>query len=762
MLPYQNPILPVEERIADLLHRMTLEEKIAQLGSLFNDGTLAAVLDSNGNFKEPNPAKDLLQYGIGHISIPSRRLGARQNAGFTNALQSYLRQHTRLGIPALCDEEALHGHVAAEATSFPQALALGSTWDPDLLEQIFTAVAREVRARGNHVVLSPVLDVARDPRFGRTEEMYGEDPYLVSRLGVAAIRGFQGRTPAIDADHVLATGKHFAAHSQPEGGLNTAPAMAAERTVRDVFLPPFKAAVTEAGIANIMPAYNEIDGIPCHANHKLLHSILREEWGFQGAVISDWIGIHLLQTHHQVVADEAEAARKALASGVDVELPSLMCYHTLIQQVRDGIVAEDEIDRSVERVLRQKFQLGLFENPFVDPDLAEQVVNCSEHQALALQAAYKSIILLKNEGNLLPLDRSKVKTLAVIGPNAAPARVGNYGMRSPNAIGVLDGLRQQVGKTIEIRYALGCRLPTVQKLDGTLLDDGADFSIYTKGQIVFADPAGDEALIGEAAATARGCDAALLVLGSNELTCHEGWIGYPGDRPDLELLGRQNDLVRAVLATGVPTIVFLLHGRPNAIEFIAGHVPAILEGWYLGQAGGLAVADVLFGDVNPGGKLTISIPRSAGHLPCYYNTKRMKRDLYLFSPSTPRFAFGHGLSYTTFEYRNLTVTPEKISLSDSAHVSVEVTNTGPCAGDEVVQCYVRDLVASVTRPDLELKGFRRITLQPGESQVVSFELPAESFEFCGEEMQMVIEPGWFEIAVGGSFEKAQVVSLQRI
>jgi len=635
--------------------------------------------------------------------------------------------------------------MAPGGTSFPQAIALASTWDPDLVEKVFTAVAAEIRARGSQQALTPVLGIAREPRWGRTEETYGEDPYLVSRIGVACVRGFQGKGPNIDKQHVIATPKHFAVHSQPQSGQNCAPNNYSEREIREQFLVPFKAVFTEACAMSVMPSYNEIDGIPSHANKKLLTDILRNEWGFLGFSVSDYNGVPQLETFHHVVGSEAEAAKKALEAGVDIELPSANCYLTIVEQVKNGIISEAVLDRAVKRILRAKFLLGLFEDPYVDPDRAEEITGCSAHRQLALRAAREAIILLKNENNLLPLDKNKVKSIAVIGPNAYACHLGGYSGEPDEMVSILQGIREKAGNDIEVHYAKGC-----------MITENEDKRVLAFGdRSILSDPEEDKKRIADAVKIARESDVALLVLGGNEVTCREGI-----DRNSLELIGSQNDLVKAVLETGIPTVVFLINGRPLTINYVAENVQAILEGWYLGQETGTAVADVLFGDCNPGGKLPITFPRSVGQIPVYYNKKPSAYRGYRFESSEPLFPFGYGLSYTTFEYTNLQVSPEKIGPGGKAAVSVEVTNTGNRTGDEVVQMYIRDVISSVARPVKELKGFKRITLEQGETKTVTLEITPDKLEFLDEHMEMTVEPGIFEIMIGTNSQDVKIVNLE--
>ena len=745
--PYRDPKLPVEQRVADLLGRMTLGEKVAQTHALWQRKSL--LMDEQGNFS-PDKAREVLKDGIGEITRASEKKGPRENAEFTNAIQKFLVEQTRLGIPAIVHEEGLHGFVAPGATSFPQAIALASTWDVELVEQAFGVAAAEMRSRGAQQVLTPVLDLARDPRWGRTEETYGEDPYLVSRIGVACIRGFQGPRGIIDRQHVIATTKHFAVHGQPEGGVNVAPGNYSERIVREFFLFPFQAAITEAGAMSVMPSYNEVDGVPSHGNRWLLQRVLREEWGFQGFVVSDYHGVPQLESLHHVVASKADAARKALETGVDIELPDIDCYGTLVEQIRQGRISEATLDKTVVRILRAKFLAGLFEDPYVDPDEAVKVNNSPEHQQLALRAAREAIVLLKNQNGLLPLDRSKIRSLAVIGPNAAPCRLGGYSEDPGHCVSVLDGIKAKVGGKIKVNYAQGA----------AITENDTGWRGWHVDKVEPADPAKDAKRIAEAVQVAKGSDVAVLVLGGNEQTCREAWSeSHLGDRDSLDLIGRQNDLAKAILETGRPTVVLLLGGRPLSINYIAENVPAILEGWYLGQEGGTAVADVLFGDYNPAGRLPISFPRNVGQLPDFYNYKPSARRGYLFAEKGPLFAFGHGLSYTTFKYDNVRLTQTKIGTHGATTVKVEVTNTGKVKGDEVVQMYIHDRVSSVTRPVKELKAFKRITLDPGATATVEFAITPQALFFLDANMNRVVEPGEFDIMVGPNSVDLQTVRL---
>jgi beta-glucosidase len=740
---YLDPTQPVDRRVADLLGRMTLEEKVAQTLALWKQKE--RITGEDGSFSPEKAAKEI-PHGIGQIARPSElrdapsrlRLGPRENANFVNAVQKWLVENTRLGIPALTHEEALHGLTAIRGTHFPAPIGLASAWDPGLLERVMSVAALEARARGTHQVLSPVLDLARDPRWGRTEETYGEDPYLVARLGVAAIRGYQGTSQTLAKDKVFATAKHFAVHGPNEGGINTAPSSVSERVVREEYLAPFEAAVVEASVMAVMPSYNEIDGVPAHKNRWLLERVLRREWGFQGLVVSDYFAIEQMQTRHGVAADLADAARQALEAGVDIELPDPKAYLTLAEQIRAGLVSEAALDRCVARVLRAKFLAGLFEDPYADPERAERVSNAPEHQALALEAARRALVLLKNEGGLLPLDRRKLKAIAVVGPNAKGVRLGAYSRDPGRGVDVLTGIREKAGPGIRVLYAEGVRI-TEHEPD------------WYQDKVVLGDPAKNRRRIQEAVAAVRHADVAVVVVGTNESTSREAWSdSHLGDVADLRLPSQQEDLVEAVRKTGKPVVVVLNNGRPLAIPRIAETVPAILEGFYVGQEGGTAVGEALFGDVNPGGKLPISFPRHVGQLPVHYSRKPTSFRGYLDLTREPLYPFGHGLSYTTFTIDNLKVAPEKIGPAGRATVTVEVANTGTRAGDEVVQLYLRQRVASVTRPVKQLRGFERVSLAPGEKKTVRFTLGPEALTLIDEDMARVVEPGLFDVMVGNS------------
>ena len=741
---YKNPKLPPEQRAADLLKRMTLEEKVEQISGHRKQH----VLDTTGRFNDETAEK-----AFHDLYDVDAKVTPRDAAILRNAAQRYLLEKTRLGIPNIFFGEALHGYMEYGSTSFPQVLGLASTWDPELIFKVFTAAGDEMASAGTNQAFTPVLDLARDPRWGRTEETYGEDPYLVSRMGVAAVNGLQGTNYLLDRHHVIATAKHFAGHGEPEGGRNTAPVNISERILRESFFEPFQAVVQEANVGSVMASYHEINGVPSHINPWLLTKVLRGEWGFRGYVTSDGNGLQMLYETHGVAADKVEAARKAIKAGIDYDLSDGSVYQTLLQQVKDGIVPESEVDRAVYWVLYDKFRLGLFENPYVDPDYTVKVTNSPEHQQLAEQTAEKAIVLLKNQGNLLPLDAKKIKTIAVIGPNAADVHLGGYARDPGRGVSILQGIKERVGPGVKVLYAEGCKI--------TLGKEG--YAGWYENDVKLPAPGSETASVKAAADLAKKADVAIVVVGENETSNREAWSeNHLGDRDSLDLLGAQDELVKSVVATGVPTVVFLINGRPLSINFVAEHVPAIVEGWYLGQEGGTAAAKVLFGDVNPGGKLPITFPRSVGQLPDYYDHKPSRNRSYAFVDNSVLFPFGFGLSYTNFKFENVRVEPAKIGQGGTAKVTVDVTNTGTREGDEVPQMYIHQKVGSVTQPVMQLRGFQRITLKPGEKKTVEFPITSDTLAILDINMNRVVEPGMFDIMVGPSSAETQKVPLEVI
>jgi beta-glucosidase len=742
---YKNSGMASAKRVKDLLSRMTLEEKAAQMQCVWQKKA-ETLVDTEGNF-DPAKAKKAFKdkRGLGQVGRPSdagKGRNARQMAELTNAIQKFFLENTRLGIPVIFHEECLHGHAAIDGTSFPQPIALGASFNPELVEKLFAMTAAEARLRGTHQALTPVVDVAREPRWGRVEETYGEDPYLVARLGVAAVRGFQGDATFKDKRRVIATLKHFVGHGQPESGMNCAPANVSLRVLRETFLSTFKTALSEAGAISVMASYNEIDGVPSHASKWLLRDVLRKEFGFKGFVVSDYYAIWELgyrpDTHgHFVAKDKKESCALAVKAGVNIELPDPDCYLHLVELVRKGVLKERELDDLIAPMLYWKFEMGLFDDPYVDPAEAEQVAGCQEHRELALAAARESITLLKNENAAVPLDAGKIKTLAVIGPNAHRGLLGGYSGVPKHNVTVLDGIKEKLGGQVNVVYAEGCKIT----IGGS----------WNQDEVVPGDPEEDRKLIAEAVAAAKQADVVVLAIGGNEQTSREAWaLNHMGDRTNLDLIGRQEELFQAIAALGKPVVVLLFNGRPLSVNSLQQKAAAIFECWYLGQETGHAVADVLFGDFNPSGKLPISFPRSVGHLPIYYNHKPSARRGYLWDEVSPLYAFGYGLSYTSFTLSSLRLTKKKIARDGATRLLVEVTNTGQRAGSETVQLYIRDLVSSVTRPVKELKRFKKVWLEAGATTTVAFDIGPEQLAFYDINMDYVVEPGDFELMVGTS------------
>ncbi len=738
---YKDPATPVEQRVQDLLGRMTMDEKIAQITTVWTKKN--QLLDAKGNF-DPAAAQRLYPAGIGHFARPSDRqevgspfktpyLDERQTVDLVNAIQRHAVRSTRLGIPVLFHEEGLHGYAARGATHFPQSIALASSWDPQLLERVFTVVGREIRARGVQLVLAPVVDVARDPRWGRIEETYGEDPYLVSTLGVAAVHGYQGAALPLAKDRVFATLKHMTGHGQPESGTNVGPASISERILREVFFPPFQAAVA-ANAQAVMASYNEIDGIPSHVNRWLLQDILRGEMGFKGAVVSDYFAIKQLIDVHQTTTDPLAASVRALKAGVAFDLPDGESYALLPQALAEGRITQADIDTAVAHMLRLKFLSGMFEQPYADAKYAEAITDNAEARALALEAARKSVVLLKNDG-VLPLQKARLKTLAVIGPNAARIDMGGYSNVPTRVVTLLDGIRAKAGERIRIVTAEGVRLTET----GNWYED----------EVTRPKPEENLARIKEAVQVAQGADAIVLAIGGSSALHREAWAkNHLGDSATLDLTGEQNELAQAMFALGKPVVVVLINGRPLSIPRVVEKANGVIEGWYAGQEGGTALADVLFGDANPGGKLPVTVARSLGQLPMFYSQKPSAHRGYHFDSAEPLFPFGFGLSYTKFEIGVPRLSAARIGVDGSVEVSVDVRNTGSVQGDEVVQLYVRDVASSITRPVKELKGFRRVSLQPGAAATVEFKLAKDAFAFWNEAMKYTVEPGEFAIMAG--------------
>jgi beta-glucosidase len=750
--PYKNAKLPIATRVKDLLGRMTLEEKVAQTQCLWSD---KQKLYSNNDF-DVKKASEILPHGIGQLARPNEGtaknnpyglgLNGKQMAEWTNKIQKYFVENTRLGIPVMFHEESLHGNQSKDATVFPTPLAMSNSWNEALMTEVYSHIAEEVRSRGGHEVLAPVLDITLDPRWGRSEETMGEDPYLVSRLGVTIVKAYQGDKEVLDKKHVAATLKHFGVHGQPEGGSNVGPTFADERTLRSVFFPPFKACVQEAKAMSLMPCYAEVRSEPVHGSKWLLTDILRKEWGFKGIIVSDYAGIKDIETLHFVAENSEQAALRAFSAGVDTETPDPYGFKSLLSLVKSGKISMVMLDESVSRILTAKFRMGLFDDPYVDANYADQFTGNAEMRVTALKAARQSMVLLKNEGNMLPLDKSKVKKVAVIGPNGDKCLLGGYADVPKQTVSPLQALKERYGKDVEFLYAEGTRLT----------ESGNWFS----NKNVLASREDNMKRIAEAVEIAKQADVVILMLGGNEAISKEAWSSnHMGDLTTLDLMGNQDELVDAIKATGKPTAAFVFSGPPLSIAKLDKAVPAIVYGFYLGQESGYAVAETIFGDNNPTGKLSISIPRSVGHLPVYYYHKPSARRGYNFDDISPLYSFGHGLSYTNFAYKNLKISTSSMKADGSATVTVDVTNTGKRAGDEIVQLYIHDLVSTLTRPVKELKDFARISLNAGETKTVSFKITGDKLKYLDENMKEIVEPGEFEIMVGGSSLKTDVVKL---
>lgn len=757
---YKDATAPIDLRVRDLLGRMTLEEKVGQIIALW--ATKADIMDDL-TFS-PAKASKAYPHSFGQITRPSDKRGAQggsnqaggvgarwrtpaDTVAFITAVQTWATQQTRLGIPVLFHEESLHGYMATDATMFPMAIGMAGSFDPKLMQDVQSVIAREVRARGVHLALSPVVDIARDPRWGRIEETFGEDPYLCGEMGVAAVLGLQGGSRQLGPDKVMATLKHMTGHGQPQSGENIAPAPISERELRENFFPPFRQVVERTGIAAVMPSYNEIDGVPSHQSKWLLGDILRGEWHFDGAVVSDYGAVHELDTIHHVQPDPEASARAALRAGVDCELPDGMTYRTLVEQVRAGKVPVEAVDIACTRMLTLKFRAGLFENPWPRKDY-DALTGNAEARALALRAAHKSIALLKNDG-ILPLTPGAHKRVAVIGPNAAITRLGGYSSVPRQTVSLLEGVQAKLKGRAQVVHA-----------QGVFITHSEDRSV---DEVLLADPARNRDLIAQAVEVAKTADIILLAIGDTEQTSREGFAAnHLGDRTSLDLVGEQNDLFAAMQATGKPVVVCAINGRPPSYPAVVAGCNALLECWYPGQEGGTAMADILFGDVNPGAKLPVTVARDAGQIPIFYNRKPSAMRGYLFAKKTPLFPFGYGLSYTTFTFGKPRLSSVRIRASGEVTVEVDVRNTGSRTGDEVVQLYVRDQTASVTRPIKELKGFERITLAPGESRTVRLPLGPDAFSLWNLAMDEVVEPGLFDIMVGPDSANLQTVTLEII
>ena len=744
-----NPNLSIEKRVNDLMARMTLEEKVAQMNML----QLSKInFDDNGNIIKASLDSLFKGQSIGCLESPF--VGVNEIAKLSEAADNYLRENTRLGIPALQIAECIHGQLAFGATIFPQAISQGSTWNPELIQRMAGVIAEEASLSGVDQALSPLFDLARDPRYGRVEECFGEDPFHVAKMGIAFVTGMQGM-PSITKDSIpdhklVCTAKHFVAYSAPVAGLNLGPVTIGPRDLRSLYLYPFKKVIKEANVYSIMPGYNEVNGIPLHANEYLMRDVLRKELGFKGYVFSDYDAIWMLERFHKITANKSETAIRAINAGIDLEAPHSYAYSELIDLVETKKIDIELIDEAVRNILVVKFKAGLFDKPYKAPVNVSSLIHTDESVSLAREIAEESIILLKNQDNLLPLDITSLKSIAVIGPNANQVQYGDYSCTKENTSGVtiLEGIRRYANNKIKINYAEGCG---ITDLDGSNISTA--IKAAKKSDVVVL-------VIGGTSSTLSGIGWGQENIGDYS-TCGEGF-----DRTELTPPGIQAKLIKALYDTGKPIVLVMVHGRPYSIPWEKEHIPAILEAWYPGEQGGNAIANILFGEVNPSGKLTVSVPQSVGHIPVFYNYKPSGRGFYyqrgtpekpgrdyVFSSPEPLFPFGYGLSYTEFQYSDLKIKNTR----KFVHLSLNVKNTGKRIGKEVIQVYINDKISSVTTPVKVLKEFKKIEIKPSELVNVTFSIPIEEFGLWNKNLNYVVEPGEFDIMVGSSSEDIRLV-----
>ncbi|HEV8133336.1 MAG TPA: glycoside hydrolase family 3 N-terminal domain-containing protein [Pyrinomonadaceae bacterium] len=738
---YENPKVDIETRITDLLSQMTLEEKTCQTATLYGyNRVLKDELPTpewkNQVWKDgiANIDEHLNGWGAGSKSIYATDI--EKHVWAMNEVQRFFIEDTRLGIPVDFTNEGLRGVAFQVSTSFPSELGVGNTWDPELVREIGRITAREARALGYTNIYAPTLDVSRDQRWGRVEDTYGEDPYLASRLGVEMVKGLQENYT------VAATAKHFAVYSvgkgAREGQARTDPQVS-PREIENILLPPFEAAIKEAKVLGVMSSYNDVDSIPVTGSDYWLTQRLRKDFGFRGYVVSDSAAVEYLYNKHAVATDMKDAVRQSIMAGLNVKTNFTRPEDFILplrELVKEGKVPVKVLDDRVRDVLRVKFMIGLFDHPYIESaNAAKSIVNSAEHHQVALRAARESIVLLKNDKNILPLNK-QIKSIAVIGPNADDQSLTNYryGPSAVTSVTVRQGIQNLLGNGVKVNYAKGCEVisehwPEIEVLPEPLTKD-------------------EQRMIDEAVEAARNSEVAIVVLGDSAKT-----VGETTSRTSLDLPGRQLELVQAVHAVGKPTTVILLNGRPMSINWVNKYVPGIIEGWFPGAQGGTAIAEVLFGDYNPSGKLTMTFPKTVGQIPFNFPTKpsaqwegeksRVNGALYYF---------GYGLSYTSFSYKNLSITPKQQKMNGSLTVSLDVQNMGTREGTEIVQLYTRDLVSSVTTYEKNLRGFQRVSLKPGETKTVSFTLTPPDLSLWNREMKFVVEPGMFRVMVGSSSE----------
>jgi len=747
---YEDASAPLEKRIDDLLSQMTLEEKTNQLATLYGFGRV---------LKDELPTAEwktkIWKDGIANIDEHLNGLAYNpqaktqysypysKHAEAINTVQRWFIEETRLGVPVDFTNEGLHGLCHDRATPFPGQINTGSAWDKDLLRRIGHITGREAKALGYTNIYSPILDIARDPRWGRTVETYGEDPYLVAALGKEMVKGLQ-------AEGVVSTLKHYAVYSAPKGGRDgnarTDPHITF-REMQELYLAPFRVAIRDAGALGVMSSYNDYDGVPVSASPYFLTEILRGQWGFRGYVVSDSRAVEFVYEKHHVAPDYKDAVRQVVEAGLNVRTNFTSPAEYILplrELVRDGSLSVKTLDARVRDVLRVKFWLGLFDNPYVDPKRADKSVRTKDALEISLRASRESLVLLKNANDTLPLDKNRIKSIFVTGPNATEVNhsISRYGPSNINVVSVLDGIKQFVEPGVEVKYAKGCHMIDAR---------------FPESEILPEPPNADEQqMIAEAATMAKSADVAIVVLGEDNNLVGEGY-----SRTSLDLPGHQLDLLKAIQATGKPVVLVLINGRPLTINWADRHVPAIIESWFSGEFGGQAIAESLFGAYNPGGKLPITFPKTVGQIPFNFPFKpgsQANEPAKGFGGNGKSqiqgalYPFGFGLSYTTFEYSNLHVTPEKQRPAGNVYVSVDVRNTGRRAGDEVVQLYVSDKVSSVTIYEKQLRGFERTNLQPGEMKTVTFTLQPDDLMLLDRNMNWTVEPGEFEVMIGNSSE----------
>lgn len=747
ILPYKDTNLKVEERVTDLIQRMTIEEKVNQMLKLSLDDLQQ---DKNGNITRESLDKLFNGESIG--CLDPLRTDIDEIARFSEAADQYLRKNTRLGIPAIQVElSGLHGQLAYGATNFPQTIGQGSTWNPELIRRMAEVIAYEASLSGCDQAFSPLFDLARDPRYGRVEECFGEDPFLVAKMGKAFVIGMQG-DPEITKEHIpknhlISTAKHYVGYSTPVAGLNIAPVEVGPRDFRDLHLYPFSKAVGEANVYSVMPAYNEVNGIPVHANEYLLRTVLRKEFGFKGYVFADYGAVSMLQTRHKLTDDKAKTAVLALKAGVDQE-GSNYAYSELVNLAKKDKAILALVNEAVRNILTVKFRKGMFDNPYEAPDNLSTLVHTEESVKLAREIAEESIILLKNKDNLLPLNLSGLKSIAVIGPNANQVQYGDYSITKDNSSGVtiLEGLQNITKGKVKINYAKGCG---ITDLDDSGFEEAVEAA--EKSDVVVL-------AIGGTSMSLSGVGWGELADKGAYPTCGEGF-----DRAELTPPGIQSDLIQAIYKTGKPIVLIMVHGRAYSIKWEKENIPAILEAWYPGEEGGNAVARILFGEVVPSGRLTVSVPKSVGHVPVFYNYKPLGRGYYnkpgtpekpgrnyVSSSTDPLFPFGFGLSYTQFEYSDLKVDQKELKATDTLKLSVKIKNIGDVTGKEVVQVYINDKISSVTTPVKVLKGFKKIEIAQSETSTLNFAIPCNELGLWDKDMKYIVEPGNFEIMIGAS------------